>query len=187
MKEFIKKLLRETLDEMTPKPVFGQGDFHKIYHSVKHPDRLYKVGDEETVDGWVDTFKRYPKYFPKVYRVFPYAKNPIYTVVEIEKLETSQASLELKKIDKFLIDWCGNIECGNDFVSILNFFEDECWEEVEYIAEKKSPEILPLLNKWGNFLSEVTPLVQRDTFKDLDLHFGNVAYDAQGNIKLIDI
>ena len=59
MKDFIKKLLRETLDEIKTKEkeLFGSGDFHHVYRFNRFPDRLFKIGKKETVKEWVYIFK----------------------------------------------------------------------------------------------------------------------------------
>lgn len=190
MKDWIKKHLKESLEEITTKPksVFGAGAYHKVYRSKQHPDRLYKIGDEDSVDEWLPTFQEYPKYFPKVYRVFPYKKNPKMKVVEIEMLDTSKAKVDLNKIDNFLLSISDQVDCGGEFINVMNFFEYECLNKVIVAAQATNkPEILPILYKWAKYLSAVSPIIEKDLGRPLDLHIGNVAYDKQGNIKMIDI
>jgi len=187
MKDLIKKLLRENLEEISQKPVFGSGWHHNIYQSSQYPDRLYKVGNSKTVNEWVRIFKAYPKYFPKIYNVFPYKKNPYYTVVEIEKLNTNEGSREFTMIDDFLFDEAGDMECNDEFISILNFFETDCYEILKEIAYERDKKFSIILDKWVKFLQQVAPIIKMELGRDLDLHVGNVAYDAQGNLKLIDI
>jgi hypothetical protein len=190
MKNWIKQILRESLNEVKPipKPEFGSGFFHTVYSSRKHPDRLYKIGDEEIVNEWVSTFKENPKYFPKVYRVFPYSKKPYLKVVEIEKLNTGIAKVEFDKIDKFLIDISSDVNCNGKFITILDFFEYPCFEKIITAAQAtNNPQIIPLLYKWGKFISAVKKIVDKDLGRDIDLHRGNVAYDNEGNLKMIDI
>jgi len=188
MKDWIKQHLKESLDEISTKskPIYGKGAYHNVYTSKKNPDRLYKIGDEDTVYEWLSTFKDYPQYFPKVYRAFPYKKDPTLTVVEIEKLNTVKAAEELALIDRFLINASDVIYCKN--VSILNFFDKECIEDVMEAAENSEAPYLPqIIFKWGKFLKAVTPIIEKDLGRPLDLHVGNVAYDKMGKLKLIDI
>ena len=187
MKDLIKKLLRETLDEIREKPLFGKGQFHHVYQSKKYPNRLFKIGNEETVDEWISTFREYPKYFPKVYRSFPYIKDPSLIVVEIEKLDTKRAERELSDIDEFLFDEAGGMECNDGFITILDFFEVDCYEILKDTAYEYNKNFAIILDKWVKFLQEVAPIIKMQLGRDLDLHVGNVAYDAQGNLKLIDI
>lgn len=190
MKDWIKTYLRESLEEMStkPKPEFGAGTFHKLYRSRQHPNRLYKIGDEDSVDEWLPTFQQYPKYFPRVYRVFPYKKDPTMKVVEIEMLDTGKAKVELDKLDRFLISISDQVDCNGEFINTLNFFEPPCINKVAMAAQATNqPQILPLLFKWAKFLSVVAPIVERDLGRPLDLHIGNVAYDKEGNLKMIDI
>ena len=188
MKIWIKKQLRESLNEMKPrpKPIFGQGAYHKIYSSKKHPDRLYKIGDTKTVDEWVNIFQENPKYFPKIYRVFPYSKDPTLKVVEIEKLNTVKAAQELGLIDRFLINASDVIDCK--YLSIANFFENDCIQDVIEAAENSNDPYLPsIIFKWAKFLKGVSTLVEKELNANLDIHVGNVAYDKMGKLKMIDI
>ena len=188
MKQWIKTYLRESLEEMStrPKPEFGKGAYHKVYRSNKFPDRLYKIGDEDSVDEWLPTFQENPQYFPRVYRVFPYKKDPTLKVVEIEMLNTAKAAHELERIDRFLLDITHVVNCKN--LSVLNFFEKECFQGVIEAADNADdPYILPTLYKWAKFLRAVSPIVEKDLGRPLDLHIGNVAYDKMGKIKMIDI
>lgn len=188
MKDWIKTYLRESLEEIStkPKPEFGTGAYHKVYASRKHPDRLYKIGDEDTVHEWLSTFQENPQYFPKVYRVFSYAKNPTLQVVEIEKLNTVKAAQELGMIDRFLINVSDAVNCK--YLSVLNFFEKECFQSVIEAAQDSDDPYLPtILFKWAKFLKAVSPIVEKDLGRHLDLHVGNVAYDKMGKLKMIDI
>lgn len=183
--ESVEQSLKET---PKPKPVFGSGQYHKLYRSNQFPDRLYKIGDEDSVDEWLPIFQANPKYFPKVYRVFPYKKDSKLKVVEIEMLDTSKAKIELDKLDSFLLNISDQVDCDGEFITTLNFFESSCIDTVVEAANKTNqPEILPLLYKWAEFLSVVVQIVERDLARTLDLHIENVAYDKEGNLKMIDI
>ena len=200
MKSIIKKLIRETLNEIAPEPkeMFGLGSYHAVYQSKKNPNRLYKIGTESVVKKWVDIFKRYPQYFPKIYRVFQSSKNPDLYVVEIEKLSTKQASYDLSLIDEFLIEHYKDLTCDKH-ITIHNFFNSKCMYQIEEILEESDDiydmHLLPIMKKWAKFLSEVYPMIEAELNVGknarnsvmLDLHVGNVAYDNSGNIKLIDI
>ncbi len=188
MKRIIRMLLKERLEEVStiPKSTFGRGTFHNVYLSRKNPDKLYKIGYEDTVDDWLPTFQNHPQYFPKVYRVFPHKKEPALKVVEIEKLNTAKAAQELELIDRFLINFSDVINCK--YVSVSNFFDKECMQDVINAVEDSDDPYLPtIIFKWAKFLRAVTPIVEKDLGRHLDLHVGNVAYDKMGKLKMIDI
>lgn len=187
MKDIIKKLLKETLDELSTKdkPLFGSGMYHRVFSTNKNPNVLYKVGSKNVVQNWVNIFKRYPQYFPKIYRVFPLKKDPRYWSVEIEKMDTKQAEMDLKRMDDFLYSNANNFECDGEFISIHNFFKTECFQVLkEHINDK---ELLNLFEKWGKFLSEAYPIIEDELNDYPDIHSGNVAYTESGDIKFIDI
>jgi len=206
MKVWIKQYLREELREelreasIKPKELFGMGSYHQVYQSKKNPDRLYKIGDKETIDEWVNIFQKHPKFFPKIYRVFKLnsKENPNAYVVEIEKLQTRQATMDLSLIDEYLIYECGDIKCGKFGPNINNFFEEKCFNQIiNKLNESDNTHNLVLKSifiKWAKFLREVYPIIKKefistggDGTRELDLHVGNVAYDKNNNIKLIDI
>jgi hypothetical protein len=188
MKGWIKKLLRENLDELSTKQkgLFNKGAFHKLYTSHNNPDRLYKLGENRDVNEWVPIFKKYPEYFPKVYRVFPYKKNTSLTVVEVEKLDTDKASNDIDKIEEFLLDISDKVSCGGRFINMANFFELPCFNKVMEAA-KNDKELRSLIATWAIFFADVAPIVEDIMDRPLDNHSGNVAYDSQGNPKMIDI
>lgn len=190
MKTWIKQILRENLDEIAPKPkpIFGSGAFHNVYTSSKNPDKLYKMGRKRVVERWVNIFKRDEKYFPKVYRVFPSSKDPDIFIVEIEKLNTYRAAKELGELDMFLINISDSVHCNDEFIHSLNFFEGPCFEKVISAANMTNkPQLVPILYKWAKFLTGVKRVIGDDLRRELDLHAGNVAYDNNGNLKMIDI
>ena len=101
----ISKLVKEELKEIRKieKKRYGQGIEHVIYPSKKHPDRLYKIGDEETVKHWVKIFQSDPKIFPKIFKVGKFSdprdKKKIGYYVEIEKLNTDKAIKEWDQLE----------------------------------------------------------------------------------------
>jgi hypothetical protein len=188
MKDWLKQHLREGLKEVEQKKIFGSGNFHNVYSSKKNPDRLYKIGHERNVYEWVDIFNDYPEFFPKIYRVFPYSKDPEYTVVEIEKLDTSKAKLDYKIVEDFLEDNSDRLQCNGEFITTSNFFEEPCFDSVISLAEEyNDPNLTMLLEKWGEYIGTIYNIVRKNMGRNLDLHYGNVAYDKDGNIKMIDI
>ena len=187
MKNLIKKLLRENLNEISNKPLFGSGDYHEVYRFNKYPNRLFKIGTKKVVAQWVGIFKSNPMYFPKVYRVFEYKKDPLYSVVEIEMLDTKKASDEFTKLNDYLESKFDILDCNDNLITFDNFHENPCFTKFMDFVEENNPELTELFIKWAEFLQEVTPIVESNKKGFLDLHARNVAYDNQGNLKMIDI
>lgn len=201
MKNWIKKSLKKYLKEaISTKPVYGSGFSHTIFKSNKYPNRLFKIGTKYTVEYWVDIFEKYPKFFPKVYRVFPSKKDPNYLIVEIEKLNTTDAERDFK----FMTDFLRNAKI---YMTYDDETEDEDRGEIikftyfpiypkdllldklrDFIyGNKISHEVYLLFEKWIEFINELVDATRNDLRGFLDFHAGNYAYDNNGNLKCIDI
>jgi len=190
MKDWIKQILKETLDELSTKEKdpFGAGCYHRVYTSVKNPNMLYKVGDRDIVEGWVRIFKKYPDMFPKVYRVFPFKKNPNYWVVEIEKLDRDRAEKEFKELDDFvynceltykgLVIRFSRIYLEGYLSTVINNIKTHGVEGLQ--------KYIPLLEKWADYLDRLAKILEVENDYP-DFHEGNFAYDSNNNIKAIDI
>lgn len=199
MKDFIKRLLRENLlDELrtTQKSCFGAGCYHKVYASSQNPNRLYKMGKKDVVEEWVKIFNAAPNLFPKIYRVFPSKKTPNHFIVEIEKLDTSQAEIDFDIVARV----CGSFNAtiprdtsGTIYLSQMD--ETKLSTLVRFIKQRgeergDSPqeihELINLVTKWCEYLMIITPLIL-DNKGHTDFHNENFGYDDDGNIKAIDV
>ena len=188
MKEFLKNRVKESLEEVALKQQhkypFGAGDFHKIYKFNNIPNRLFKIGKATIVDEWVDIFKEHPDLFARVYRVFPYAKDPELNVVEIERLDTNKAFAEYVFLDDLISDmnlWddrtpimLNNVAEGNNLTLVLNELKDKS-------------HLVSILTKWVKLLANVIAVSEKDLGRPVDIHKGNFGYDNNGNLKALDI
>ncbi len=198
MKIWIKKQLRESLNEMKPipKPEFGSGIQHTVFKSKQDPNRLYKIGKKSTVEAWVKIFNENPEIFPKIYRVFPSKKNQYYWIVEIEKLNTELAkkdfSLAAKNLSEFTRQkydagiWLARIDNLDDYIQNFNEF---MYDFEHYLREiYKDESTIRKCLEWVETVYKIYKnLETRYDYYDKDIHSDNVAYDNNGNIKIIDI
>lgn len=204
MKNWIKQRLKKSLDEVSirKKPVFGSGVQHTVLKSIKHQDRLYKVGLEDDVQFWTYIFKENPKIFPKVYRVFQSKTDPDYWIVEIEKLNTESAKEDFNMVNNLLRGYMLSKnnnspiqivtitlakiykidKTNTDFITFITNFN-------KYLLELRiSDNDRKKALKWVKMIYYVYKYLERKyDYFDKDLHSGNVAYDNSGNIKIIDI
>jgi hypothetical protein len=190
MKDFIKKLLIEGLDELQTKPkqLYGNGVEHKIFPS-SDPNKLFKVGDAATVNKWYELFKRNPKYFPRVYRTGKLKDGNSY--VEVEKLNTQKAISDWEALEEQLI-MIGFIDKDSGF-GLIDYLFREVMIDSEYengistVLKRVNPKLYQLFIKWVNFLSSVESLTSTVKDNSLDIHRYNFGYDSKGNIKCLDI
>lgn len=193
-------MLRESLlDELKikQKDGFAPGIDHTIFQSNHNPNRLYKVGPKYVVDEWLDTFRAYPQYFPRVYRTGEIVKHgKKYDFVEVEKLDTTrirkeweQLSMELKRspvkrgwidsIDTIFFRTLGQVDVDEKYTLIFSEF-------AQYL-KTNNVEMFRLFSNWANFLKSVADIVLKTSRGMLDIHDGNFGYDAAGNMKCLDI
>tara|TARA_R110000737_G_C14432935_1_gene459998 strand:+ start:61 stop:768 length:708 start_codon:yes stop_codon:yes gene_type:complete len=66
-------LLKEL--DIQSKPEQGAGNSHTVYTSKNYPDRVIKIPNsqrqKEVLDLHIKMFRKYPKFFPKVYKFIP--------------------------------------------------------------------------------------------------------------------
>lgn len=178
------KHLLSFLEKIQNKDLFEFGSEHEIYEFENKPDRLIKVGREDVVNRWVNIFKKYPEYFPKVYKVKRSSKNPKYIFVEVQKLDTEKSIEEWGRLEDYL-EYIG-IVAPIIYPTIEVLFKDiiedrsiytECLERV------KEPSMRKLFIKWCDFIKKLSDI---DKEAITDIHRYNFGYDLEGTPKCLD-
>lgn len=193
MKAWIKEQLREGLAETGPvaKPVYGHpGTEHKLYTSKHNPNVLYKVGEKNVVTKWVNIFKKYPNFFPQVFKAAELKNHPGMYFVEIEKLNTAQVEKEWSELEQGLQEVGVLDEATDDIDEVFrNAVRDENFENyMSSEIKKRLPALYKLYIKWVNFLHSLENIViPEKNNRGTDIHRYNFAYDNAGQIKAIDI
>jgi hypothetical protein len=190
MKRFIKTRIKEFLTELKTieKPQYGKGTQHRIYASLQHPDRLFKIGDKKTVLFWLTIFKKYPNFFPKVFRSGEQKDNKYY--VEVEKLNTELVITEWQQLTDTLEE-IGAVDTDiNDDVDRVfreSLTDENYGNEILQILRKYNKSSYRIFMKWLNFLYQLNSIIQPIKGKMLDVHRGNFGYDSSNNMKCLDI
>jgi hypothetical protein len=191
MKDWIKVILRETLDELstTLKPEFGAGMYHTVFPSKKNPNILYKMGKERIVKEWTNIFNKHPDLFPKVYRVFPSKKYPNNWVAEVEKLDSARAEKEFNQLDEIIAtSWLSNKGLR---IFLTNIYREGSLEIVKNYIQNEGVDAvqkyIPLIEKWAILITKIKNVAKAELDEYPDIHAGNFAYDSHNNIKAIDI
>ena len=190
MKELIKQLLREGLDEMStrPKEIFGKGVEHDIYASEKFSNMLFKVGNAPVVKKWAEIFQSNSELFPKVYRLGELKNGKMYAA--IEKLNTNQAVKEWQEME-LAFEQVGLVDTDvfDDTIDqlFINILSGYVSEKGVYDKLSFNKSVQQLYKKWIIFLSKTLKYVKKFGYNGIDLHRYNFAYDSAGNIKAIDI
>lgn len=183
----VKKILDEIrVKEKTP---YGWGTEHKIFPSQKHPDRLYKVGNKESVENWFEIFKSNKNMFPKVYGAGYFKNNPDVKFVEIEKLDTKKVDEEWTTLE-FALQEIGMLDEDLEYLDDILYATATGNYNTDNILKKlklTSPKNFTLFKKWTDFISEVTRFLKSKGYEYFDVHRHNFGYDNSGNIKALDI
>lgn len=196
MKDLIKKILKEVSVEK--KERMGSGSFHDVYplkydssKVIKVPrgvsdyaKDVYRVGGS---DAWFNIFKKYPQYFPKVYKITD-------KYVILENLDTNRVKQDLFKME-------------DDLVSISPVISDMIEEHNYGVTEILYWLVLGKLLGNKEEIDIYNDIIEKSHFKDIfkryfdllfnirnerikgfiDVNDGNFGYDDKGNLKMLDI
>jgi hypothetical protein len=178
------------------KPLIGSGTQHVVYQSKHNPNIVYKIGEKNETLKWVTLFKKYPKYFPIIYKTgLTNSKKDGKIItdmyVAIEKLNTEQAIYEwelmeneLSKLQIIDIDF---IHAFDDTMKVA-IVDEEYNNQILESLKAHNKKIYYLYIKWVNFLHTINSIVQ--PLKNgtmLDVHRYNYGYTNEGKIKCLDI
>jgi len=183
--------LRGILSELVTRrkdPFSMEGSQHMIYDSKKNPNIVFKVGHPHFVDEWLPIFKKYPQYFPNIYRVGILKDRHDYKYVEMDKLNTKRVKEEWSEMTLLLTD-AGLIDEDNNINDVfINCILDEEYDNrVISTIQNMDRGVYQLFVKWLNFLHKLNSVVAPIKGSTLDIHDGNFGYDKEGNIKCFDI
>lgn len=187
MRGLIKKILRE----IEKKDRLGSGSYHDVYPLRYDPSKvikvprgvsdyakeIYRVGGS---DAWFNIFKKYPKYFPKIYKITD-------KYVMMEKLDTERVERDLGLLEDDLYPYFSDeIDNGYQITEILyNLISggnDLKVKQLNLLAEKSKNR--DIMNRYINLLSEIAGNKIRSF---IDVNDGNFGYDNKDNLKMLDI
>ena len=185
LKIFLQNVVNEL--DIQKKPMVGKGTEHHIYPSKNNPDRVIKVGKPEIVELWVDIFKNYPEYFPKVFKV-GIGKDNKTMFVEVEKLDTQTVIDEWETLEMALDNKFIDTDEGDGVDQLLkdSIVNPKLNSEIKNYLSTRNKSIYHLYIRWNNFLTDVKNIL-KDKSESFDVHRYNFGYDLDGNIKALDI
>ena len=180
----LNEIITGEFDEIKTKekPLIGSGASHKVYPSKKYPNIIYKIGGESSVDRWYETFKRFPEFFPKVYKkgttMIPYYDGKIrVSYVMLEKLETKTFEEFWDIIDEYFE--------GDSLLTMLMQYEftyDRLIKMGELIKNNEGEEIF---RKYIELIKLVDAIIE--LVGSPDIHKYQFGYDSSGKLKCLDV
>jgi hypothetical protein len=203
--------LLDILEEINikQKELIGTGTESNVYYFEKQPNRVIKyhtrstfgLGDRSWKDN-ISIMKDNPDIFTKVYK-----DNPEKHFIILEKVNTKEIIEIIKQMTKIFIDennkdkelYFGkywdydpptfmSIYDMHGVIDVINIIRTGILEnntsDIQLILNifKSYPNLLNIFKKWVKFIE----LVNSKIGLKIDLHFGNIGYDKQGNIKMFD-
>lgn len=185
MKYLIKKILKEI--EIKQKNRIGLGSFHAVYPYNQDPNKVIKIPRsnsdyaKETFrnnndDAWFNVFKKYPDFFPKIYKI-----TDKYILIERLDVEKVKNELQLLEDDLYLL-YSDLIDDGYNITEIiynLLLNKDKNLKNVIKTSKNKT-----ILKKYIDLLSKI---IKSDIKTFIDVNDNNFGYTQNGVLKMLDI
>lgn len=190
----IRKILKEL--SIQQKEMIGKGLEHKIYSSLKYPDRLFKIGEKDVVDEWIQVFQADPNLFPIVYQVGQFSKNKNIFYVILEKLDVQKAIDEWDYLHEKMevlniIDEDDEGLYGRDLLDIyINHGDDKnAIEDILKQLENFDKKSFDIFAKWFKLIKDCEKVKERFVGHGtlIDAHKYNFGYSKDGKLKCLDI
>lgn len=169
----------------------AQGLEHRIFSSKKNPDILFKIGEDDIIDEWVNTFKNDPEVFPIIYRV-GYMPDKKYKFVSLEKLDTKKFEEKWDELELALED-IGAVDVDRR-ESFTDLYSNEGTDSKVFyeIATNLRSHTKEIFDFYMDLLRVIkrAEKVQNETLKKdtlVDAHKYNFGYDKNGKFKMLDI
>jgi hypothetical protein len=162
----------------------GEGLYHDVYESIRYPDKVFKIGRENSVKEAYEYFVKYPYLFPHVYgykkwgdKKDPGGVNDLYFML-LEKLDTQ----------KFVDFWNELNEISGQFTQktlytiAYNFYGyEEGWMKILQYLDNENHELFDQTLEFYNLLKELNEI-----YESPDVHNGQFGYDKNGVLKCLD-
>lgn len=169
----------------------AQGLEHRIFSSKKNPDILFKIGEGEIIDEWVDTFKNDPTVFPIIYRV-GYMPDKDYKFVTLEKLDVKKFEEKWDDLELALEDiGAVDVDRRESFTDLYanEGTDSKVFGEIAIELKKHNKEVFDFYIDLLRVIKRAEK-VQNDTLKKdtlVDAHKYNFGYDKEGKLKMLDV
>jgi hypothetical protein len=196
MKDLIKKILKEVSVEK--KERMGRGSFHDVYplkydssKVIKVPRRVsdYAVAEywEAGPDAWFNIFKKYPQYFPEVYKITN-------KYIVLEKLDTNRVKQDLIKMEDDLVSISSTL---SDMIENKNYDVTDVLDKLvlgKLINIREDIKTLDMLIKKSHNKDlfkryiDLLSAIRSERIRDfIDVNDGNFGYNKEGELKMLDI
>lgn len=207
-KSELKKLIRRKIKELNTfkKPPLGRGADFTAYNFINKPHTIIKYGSPKIVMEHAQMFNKYPKYFPKVYKVYK-------THLILEKLSThttkKYVELFIKQAKHIGLKYTYGEHNKYSIINDIGKIADNQIKPTRLEGYKSIISSHPLLKSTADKLTELyinvskahsenptfTKGFNKDGIEDpnfgeyrstIDFHSENIGTDSGGNWKMLD-
>lgn len=169
----------------------AQGLEHRIFPSKNNPKVLFKVGENEIIDEWVNTFKNDSSVFPKIFHVglLPDKKHKF---VALEKLDTSAFEKKWDDLELALEDiGAVDVDRRESFTDLYaqEGTDSKVFGDIAIELRNHDKEIFDFYIDLLRVIKRAEK-VQNETLKKdtlVDAHKYNFGYNEDGNLKMLDV
>ena len=155
------------------------GAFKSMFSFDALPQYIIKIwgpASNSMVKKEYETSLKYPELYAKIVKI-----NWDKRWMAQEKLDTDRVGKELDELaDIFDFNYPSDVTGWLESISLNSKEKKNAVEELK----QKAPEKLELFNRWIDFFYKTQ---QINTKQFLDINPGNMGYDKEGNLKLLDI
>jgi len=157
------------------------GAFKSVFSFDSYPQYIIKTWDFRTdslVEKEYETSLKYPELYAKIVKI------------NFDKRWMVQEKLDVDRVNKELNELAGELDLPiptpfhvTNYLEALAVNKKEREKAIEKL-KNKAPEKLEMFERWLNFF---TKIIRINTKTYLDFNQGNMGYDKEGNLKLLDI
>jgi hypothetical protein len=155
------------------------GAFKSMFSFDALPQYIIKIwgpSSNSMVKKEYETSLKYPELYAKIVKI-----NFDKRWMAQEKLDTDRVKEELDELaDIFGFDYPSEVTGWLESIALNSKEKKDAVEELRGLA----PEKIEMFNKWLDFYYKTSFITTKN---ELDLNPGNMGYDKEGNLKLLDI
>lgn len=186
----LKLLFESIVEKVTQKPLLGSGNSKEVYASVTKPDYVIKKWnpeDDDKVEKEVEISNNNPDVVAEIIKYDPERR-----IIIQKRLNTDKVKKDMEKLLFTKKGYLVNADTvfDNLWANYTNkkHFKSRLSQYISLITNKtfkdQDPESVSIYKKWIQFFEDVDDKMDSQT---IDWHMGNVGYDSDGRIKLLDV
>ena len=157
-----------------------RGAFKQVFNFVKFPQYVVKIwspGHVGMVKREYNTAQKYPDLFAKIIKII----SELRWMVDV-RLDTKRVLDELDQLADYLdLNLRSYVPERLEALAVNPTQKEKTLQDIQ----QNYPEAVELFNRWMSFFEKITQIDTAGQY--MDFNAGNIGYDKNGNLKLLDI